>query len=148
MEERKQIRKDHFTSNESKSRIKSVRAKLENFHDTKDATRSKKKLQKERGVDKTYLVTDRIPYKSTKAKTHLVQLQEELKAQKESGQLSEEESRLNYTGIVKILKCIDGDKTSFVPKTSFFQNFLIDGGLGNTTEEQEVNDPNLDGEMG
>ena len=46
---------------------------------------------------------------------------------------------------MKLFKSIDGDKTSFVPRTSFFQNFLVDGGMGDATEEQEVDVQNLDG---
>ena len=87
-EEHKQIKKEHFMSDESKSRIKRVGAKLEVFQERKDATRSRNKLQKERGIDKTYLVADRTPYKNTKDGLHLAQLREELKARKDPGELS------------------------------------------------------------
>ena len=76
---------------------------------------------------------------------HFVELREELKAQKESGEISKEEATLNYSKKVKILTIIDGDKRSFVPRTPFFQNFLIDRGMGDATEEQEVDVQNLDG---
>ena len=66
-------------------------------------------------------------------------------ARKESGELSDEEVTLNYSKIVKILKSIDGDKMSFVPRIPFFQNFLIDRGMGDATEEQGVDVQNLDG---
>ena len=145
-EEHKQTKKEHFMSDESKSRMKRAGAKLEAFHEKKDETRNQNKLQKERGIDETRLVADRMPCKNTKSGLHLAQLQEELKAQKDSGELSEEERRMNHTKLVRELKRIDSDKTSFVPKTCFFQNFLVDGGMGDVTEDQEVDDPNLDGE--
>ena len=71
-----QIKKENFYSKESKSGIQTINKKIEVFYEKKDATRNQNTLQKERGIDKTYLVADRIPYKNTNVGLHLVQLRE------------------------------------------------------------------------
>ena len=71
-------------SEENKSRRKVVEEKIEIFKNKKDATQNKNKLQRGKWIDKTYLVANRKPYKITKVKMHLIQLQEKLEDQKES----------------------------------------------------------------
>ena len=60
--------------------VRITAAKVEKFIEDLDKPRPENRRQKERGVDKTYRVADRIPFKRTKAVLHTAQLRCELQA--------------------------------------------------------------------
>ena len=65
---------------ETKSADVRITAKVEKFIEDLDKPRRENRRQKESGVDKTYRVADRIPFKRTKAVLHTAQLRCELQA--------------------------------------------------------------------
>jgi hypothetical protein len=70
-------RKEVKTLLETKSIDVRIRAKIEKCVEDLEKPRQENKRQKERRVDKTYRVADRIPFKKTKADLHTPQLREE-----------------------------------------------------------------------
>jgi Zn-dependent M32 family carboxypeptidase len=73
-------RKEVKTLLETKSTDVRIHAKIEKFVKDLEKPRQENKRQKERGVDKTYRVADKIPFKKTKADLHTPQLRGKLRA--------------------------------------------------------------------
>jgi hypothetical protein len=92
---------------ETKSADVRIRAKIEKFVEDLEKPRRENKRQKERGVDKTYRVADRIPFKKTKADLHTPQLREELRARS-----LEFDPSIGYNNICTMLKDFEGNKAS------------------------------------
>jgi hypothetical protein len=119
----KEIRKkvkQSMTSTEEQSGPVRVKLKMESFSEKKDRIRPKNKRELETGIDKTYQLTNRCPYKSTNAINHTKQLQGELQER-----LSPDEfapfANGGWRKITDKMKEIDGNKKFFKPLTPYFK---------------------------
>jgi len=106
---------------ETKSADVRITAKVEKFIEDLDKPRRENRRQKESGVDKTYRVADRIPFKRTKAALHTAQLRCELQARS-----LEFDAAIGYKNICVMLKEFEGNKSCFKPMTEFFKQMMQD----------------------
>jgi hypothetical protein len=95
--------------------------KVEKFVDDLTKPRQENRRQKERGVDKTHRVADRIPFKRTKALLHAAQLREELRARS-----LEFDAAIGCKNTCIMLKDFERNKTCFKPMTEFFKEMMQD----------------------
>jgi hypothetical protein len=98
-----------------------IGAKVESFESTVLHPRQPNKRERERGVDKTYRVTDRIPFKRAKA-IHILHIIEELQARPTIIFSLD----INHTNAVTKLKDFEGSQKCFKPLTPFFRQMLQD----------------------
>jgi 50S ribosomal subunit-associated GTPase HflX len=106
---------------ETKSADVRTSAKTEKFIECLDKPRRENRRQKERGVDKTCRVADRIPFKRTKADLHTPQLREELRARS----LDFDAAR-GCENTCAMLKDFERNKTCYKPVTEFFKEMMQD----------------------
>jgi hypothetical protein len=112
------VLKKSLTSKKGQSSTVRVNEKMEAFSEKKDKVRQKNKRELEHGINKTYQLTNRIPYKLTNSATHTKQLREELQERvPEDGFIY---SNSKYREITKKMKEIDGNSKYFMPKTWYF----------------------------
>jgi ribosomal protein S12 len=100
-----------------------IDAKVESFISTVAHLRQPNKRERERGVDKAYRVTDRIPFKRAKA-IHMVHIIGELQA-RPTIIFALDINHKNAITITK-LKEFEGSQKCFKPLTDFFQKMLQD----------------------
>ncbi len=98
-----------------------IGAKVESFESTVPHPRQPNKRERERGVDKTYRVTDRIPFKRAKV-IHMVHIIGELQARPTIIFLLD----INHKNAITKLKEFEGSQKCFKPLTDFFQQMLQD----------------------
>jgi hypothetical protein len=129
--------KKSLTSKEDQSSTVRVKEKMEAFSEKKDRVRQKNKRELERGIDKTYQLTNRIPYKLTNSATHTEQLREELRERVPEDGFIYSDSK--YREITKKMKEIDGNPKYFTPKTSYFKRTFHEENL---VREQDIVEAN------
>jgi hypothetical protein len=98
-----------------------IGAKVESFVCTVAHPRQPNKRELELGVDKTYRVTDRIPFKRAKA-IHILHIIEELQARPTLIFLLD----INHKNAITKLKEFKGSQKCFKLSTDFFQQMLQD----------------------
>jgi hypothetical protein len=107
---------------ETKSADVRTTAKVEKFVDDLTKPRRENRRQKERGVDKTCRVADRIPFKRTKADLHTPQLREELRARS-----LDFDAATGHENACAMLKDFERNKTCVKPiMTEFFKEMMQD----------------------
>jgi hypothetical protein len=99
-----------------------IGAKVESFMSTVPHPRQPNKRERERGVDKTYRVTDRIPFKRAKA-IHMKHIIEELEARPT---IIFSVDSINHKNAITKLKDFEGSQKCFKPLTEFFRQMLQD----------------------
>jgi hypothetical protein len=99
-----------------------IGAKVESFISSVPHPRQPNRRERERGVDKTYRVTNRIPFKRAKA-IHIKHIIEELQARPTI--IFSVES-VNHKIAITKLKEFEGSQKCFKPLTVFFQQMLQD----------------------
>jgi hypothetical protein len=98
-----------------------IDAKVESFVSTDAHPRQPNKRERERGVDKTYRVTNRIPFKRAKA-IYMVHIIGELQARPTIIFLLD----INHKNAITKLKEFEGSQKCFKRLTDFFQQMLQD----------------------
>jgi hypothetical protein len=99
-----------------------IGAKVESFAGTLQQPRQPNKRERERGVDKTYRVTDRVPFKRAKA-IHIRHIIEELQARPS---IIFSLTDINHKIAIQKLKDFEGSLKCFKPLTAFFKQMVQD----------------------
>jgi hypothetical protein len=105
----------------NKTKTVRIDVKVESFVSTIAHPRQPNKRERERGVDKTYHVTNRIPFKRAKA-IHMVHIIGELQAHPTIIFSSD----INHKNAITKLKEIESSQKCFKPLMDFFQQMLQD----------------------
>jgi hypothetical protein len=99
-----------------------IGAKVESFTSTLQQPRQPNKRERERGVDKTYRVTDRVPFKRAKA-IYLTHIIAELQARPT---IAFQLDGINHKIAIQKLKEFEGNLKCFKPLTAFFKEMVQD----------------------
>ena len=99
-----------------------IGAKVESFTSTIQQPRQPNKRERERGVDKTYCVTDRVPFKRAKA-IHILHIIEELQARPT---IIFSKDAINHKIAIQKLKEFECNLKCFKPLTAFFKLMVQD----------------------
>jgi transposase InsO family protein len=99
-----------------------IDAKVESFTNTVHHPRPRNKRERERGVDKTYRVTNRVPFKRAKS-IHILHTIEEFQARPT---IIFSLDGINHKIAIKKLKKFEGSLKCFKPLTDFFQQMVQD----------------------
>jgi hypothetical protein len=99
-----------------------IGAKVESFTSTLQQPRQPNKRERERGVDKTYRVTDRVPFKRAKA-IYLTHIIAEPQARPT---IAFQLDGINHKIAIQKLKEFEGNLKCFKPLTTFFKEMVQD----------------------
>ena len=125
--------KESLISKKEQSSTERMKGKMEAFSEKKDKVRQKNKRELECGINKTYQLTNSIPYKLTNSATHTEQLREELRERVPEDGFIYSDSK--YREITKKMKEIDGNPKYFTPKTCYIQTTVHEENL---VREQDI----------
>jgi hypothetical protein len=112
--------KDLMKSPDKQSGPVRIQLKMESFSEKKDRIRPQNKRELETGIDKTYQLTNRCPYKSTNATNHTKQLLEELQQRLPPDEFAPFVNG-GWRKITDKMKEIEGNKKYFKPLTPYFK---------------------------